>query len=412
LSLVQINPKTTASNDRLALFDLGFRPFFLGAGVFSVLSIIAWTLVYSFQIPASTGPLSLFEWHAHQMIYGFSMAVIAGFLLTAILKWTNVETLHSNPLKLLFVCWAIPRVALLFGVRFIEVAALFDAMFLLGLCYGVSAPIVAVRQWKQIGILTKLLLLAAGNICFYLDAFNVYSNGAFIGVYGGLLLIISLILTIGGRVMPAFIKNSLTHSVEIRNPFWVTIATLILFLIFSVNILFIQHHITTGLTAAVLFMLTSYRLICWHTPGIWKAPLLWGLFVAYIFISVGFLLYALHVFASVSFLIAVHSFSYGGIGLATLSMMIRVTLGHTGRSIRTPPPGTGVLISCLTLGAIIRVFGPLVVTDQYRQIILASQVLWVLAFVGFTLLVTKMLISPRADGLADIPSANLKHAKR
>jgi len=238
LSLVQINPKTTASNDRLALFDLGFRPFFLGAGVFSVLSIIAWTLVYSFQIPASTGPLSLFEWHAHQMIYGFSMAVIAGFLLTAILKWTNVETLHSNPLKLLFVCWAIPRVALLFGVRFIEVAALFDAMFLLGLCYGVSAPIVAVRQWKQIGILTKLLLLAAGNICFYLDAFNVYSNGAFIGVYGGLLLIISLILTIGGRVMPAFIKNSLTHSVEIRNPFWVTIATLILFLIFSVNILF------------------------------------------------------------------------------------------------------------------------------------------------------------------------------
>lgn len=410
MTIVQINTRARPA-ESFVLFTIGFRPFFLGAGIFSALLILAWTLVYSFQVPVSTGTISLFEWHAHQMIYGFSMAVIAGFLLTAIMNWTNVPTLHGTPLKALFLCWAIPRVLLLFGVQFIELAALFDLLFLLGLSYGVTAPIVAVRQWKQIGILSKVLLLAAGNLCFYLDAFGIYQNGAFVGVYAGLFLIVSLILTIGGRIMPAFIRNGLEHKVEISNPFWVAITSFVIFLVFTVNFLFIQNNVTTGVTAGLLFALTTYRLFCWHTPGIWSQPLLWGLFMSYIFIDIGFLLYTLYAFGSVSPFIAAHAFAYGGIGLATLCMMIRVSLGHTGRNVRTPPQGTAVLLAILSLGAATRVFAPLVSTEGYRTVILASQTLWMLAFAGFTLLVGKILISPRADGQDDIHTGNRDRKK-
>jgi uncharacterized protein involved in response to NO len=357
-----------------------------------------WVFAYSFQIPVATAPISLFEWHAHQMIYGFSMAVIAGFLLTAVMDWTNITTLHDTPLALLFICWAIPRVLLLFGLHFIEIAALFDLLFLSGLIYGVTAPIVAVRQWRQIGILAVVLLLAAGNLCFYLDAINIYSNGAFVGIYGGLFLIVSLILIIGGRIMPAFIRNGLEHPVDVRNPFWVAALSFPILLIFSINFLFFQHRFTTGLSSTLLFVLTSYRLTCWHASGIWSKPLLWSLFSSYLFINLGFLLFALHSFTTVSPFISIHALAYGGIGLATLSMMSRVAIGHTGRNIRTPPRGTGLILGTLTLGAIIRVVFPLLTTEYYRFIVLSSQALWLAAFGGFVLLFARMLLSPRADG--------------
>ena len=133
--------------------------------------------------------------------------------------------------------------------------------------------------------------------------------------------------------------------------------------------------------------------------------------MSYVFIDIGFLLYTLHAFGLVSPLIAAHAFAYGGIGLATLSMMIRVSLGHTGRNVRTPPKGTAVLLAILSLGAATRVFAPLVSTEGYRTVILASQTLWMLAFAGFTLLVGKILISPRADGQDDIHTGNRDRKK-
>ena len=398
MTLIQINPASRTATKQFALLNLGFRPFFIGAGAFAVLTIFSWLLVYSFHVSVPTGPISLFEWHAHQMIYGFSMAVIAGFLLTAIMNWTNIETLHGVPLLTLFICWAIPRLLLLFGNDFIEVAALFDMLFIFGLSYGVAAPIIATRQWKQIGILAKLILLAVCNLCFYLSAIGAYPGGAFVGIYGGLFLIISLILTIGGRVMPAFIRNGLEHPVDISNPLWVAIATLIVFVVFTVNFIFVHNNLTTGISAGVLFVLMTYRLYCWHTPGIWRKPLLWGLFTSYLFINLGFLLYALQAFTSLPSFIAVHAFAYGGIGLATLVMMIRVSIGHTGRSIHKPPHSTGILLMILIAGAAIRVLIPLITTDYYRLIIIASQALWMISFTGFLLLVTKMLIAPRVDG--------------
>ncbi|MEZ4755003.1 MAG: NnrS family protein [Bdellovibrionota bacterium] len=359
MSFVQINKTQTKEAHRTALFELGFRPFFIGAGVFAVVSILAWLLVYGFQYPIQTTPYSLFEWHAHEMIYGFSLAVISGFLLTAIMNWTGVQTLNGTKLQLLFIAWLVPRIALLFGTTFISIAAIFDLLFVFGLLYAVTSPILKAKQLKQFAIVTIIGLLALGNLIFYLDAFNIYQNGAFVGIYGGLFLVISLILTIGGRVMPAFIKNGVDQEVDIKNPLWVALLSLGLFIVFSINYIFLGNSTLTGSLSLLLFIFTSYRLFCWHTPGIWSKPLLWGLFCAYLFINLGFLLFAAHAFMSSSVFFAIHAFAYGGIGLATLAMMPRVSLGHTARSVRSPPRGTSLILIVLTLGALMRVVLPI-----------------------------------------------------
>lgn len=398
MSLVQLKARSEVTANSFALFSLGFRPYFIGAAVFSFVSIFTWMLVYGLQLSVDTGSISLFEWHAHQMIYGFSMAVIAGFLLTATMNWTGVQTLQGASLMALLFCWAVPRAALLLGTPYIKIAALFELLFITGLACGIAAPIIKSKQWRQLGILTKVILLGACNLCFYLDAFGYYSDGAFIAVYGGLFFVISLILTIGGRVMPIFIRNGIDQAVEVSNPLWVAITSLFVFLIFTVNFLFIHHQIITGITAGLLFGLTTYRLICWHTPKIWSKPLLWSLFSSFLFIDLGFLFFALHSFFSLSVFIGVHAFAFGGIGLATLAMMIRVSLGHTGRNVRTPSRGAAVLLAVLLSGSIVRVFLPILTTEYYRAVILASQILWMIAFAGFLVLHTRMLITSRIDG--------------
>lgn len=398
MSLVQINPSLPLRRNEFSLFHLGFRPFFLAAALFAVVTIFVWLFVYSGRLSFETGAITPFEWHAHQMVYGFSMAVIAGFLLTAVMNWTNVQTLRGAPLQVLVVCWAVPRIVLLFGTKYIAIAALFDLVFFIGLAFGVGKPIVIARQWTQIGILSKIGLLGAGNTCFYLDSFGMYPDGAFVGTYGGLFLIVSLILTIGGRVMPAFVRNGIDAPVSITNPRWVALTSFVVFFVFFVNFLFYRNLQITGVTAAILCLLTSYRLVCWHAPGIWRKPLLWGLFSAYLFIDFGFFLYALALIVPVSPFIALHAFAYGGIGLATLAMMIRVSVGHTGRSIRTPPQGTAALLWTLLAGAVVRVIVPLSFAEHYRAVIVISQLLWIGAFFGFVVLFARMLVQARPDG--------------
>src|SRR3546814_9914080 len=124
------------------------------------------------------------------MLYGYSMAVMAGFLLAAVRSWINVATASGSALMSLVGLWAVARVALLFGDRFIIVAAVFDLLFMLGLMIAVAMPVIEANQLKQLGILSKLLLLTAGNICFYLGANGMFTPGIYWGLYGGLLLVI------------------------------------------------------------------------------------------------------------------------------------------------------------------------------------------------------------------------------
>jgi len=210
-----LNIQDPPKNTPFSLFVLGFRPFFLAAGIFSIVSMAMWMTNYSFGLSIPLEGLANFHWHAHEMIYGFTLAIISGFLLTAIKNWTGVQTIQYRPLMLLFTLWAGARIALLFGTQFIVVAAIFDLIFNLFLFLAMLQPILRVKQWKQFGIISKVLLLGIFNAFFYLGMLGYLDSGVHWGIYGGLFLLIAVIMNMGRRVMPFFIERGVGYHCQL-----------------------------------------------------------------------------------------------------------------------------------------------------------------------------------------------------
>ena len=386
------------AEDNFSLFNLGFRVFFLGAGVFSVLTASLWMLVYLFQMPLSVQHISGSQWHAHEMIYGYSMAVIAGFLLTAVKNWTGIQTVKGRPLMLLFILWVLARVLFLFGTQFLIVAAIFDLMFSVILSACVCYPIFKTRNWRQLAVILKLACLAIFNIFFYLGALGLIDSGLHWGIYGGLYLIIGLILTMGRRVVPMFIERGVGYEVKLFNSKWLDISSLVLFLSFFVTELFLKYPLYSAILSLALFIVHGIRLIGWHTPGIWKKSLLWSLYLSFWFICTGFLFYAAAYFWGIYRFLGLHAFAFGGIGLVTMAMMSRVTIGHTARNIHKPPKSVGIAFAVLCLGAVFRVIMPVIDIQNYLLWIGISQILWIVSFMIFLFTFYPVFISPRLDG--------------
>jgi len=382
-----------------ALFNLGFRPFFLGAGLFAALAMGLWSGVYLGGWQLALAQMTPITWHAHEMLYGYTMAVIAGFLLTAVRNWTDRDTASGARLALLVALWAAARVLALFdGAGASRMMALADLGFQLALTVELARPLIQARQWRQMGILAKVVLLTVTNALFYLDLLGYLPHGIFWGLYGGLYLIIGLILTMGRRVIPFFTERGVDYPVALINRRWLDVAALVLFLLFFVFDLFTPYRGVAALCALALFGLHSARLWGWYTPGIWRKPLLWSLFLAYGFIVAAFPLYALSVVTRVSPTLAVHAFAAGGIGLITLGMMARVALGHTGRDVQNPPPVVWWPLVLLTVSALLRVFAPLLVPGLHNAWIVISQFFWIAAFALFVAHYWPILGRPRVDG--------------
>ncbi len=382
-----------------SIFVLAFRPFFLGAGIFSVVSILSWMLIYVFGMLPTFEGLSSFYWHAHEMIYGYTIAVVAGFLLTAIKNWTGLQTLQNKGLVVLFLLWVSARISMLFGSEYIAWAAVFDLLFNFYLFTAALQPVLRVKQWTQVGIISKILLLAIFNGLFYLGALNIVDNGISWGIYGGLYLLLALVLTMGRRVIPFFIERGVAYSVQLKNSKILDIGSLVLFLLFFISDVFLLDIEMTSYFATGMFILSVIRLYFWHTPGIWKSSLLWGLYVALIFISIGFLFFALIPYTSIlSRSLALHAFTVGGFSILTVSMMSRVILGHTGRDIHQPSRWVGIAQGLLLCGAVVRIFMPIFLPQFYTSIILSSQLLWIAAFSIFTIINYPILTKPRVDG--------------
>lgn len=390
--------KYPTSSPNLALFNLGFRPFFLGASIFSVVSVLLWMCVFVFQLPLQFKEISMTQWHAHEMVYGYSLAVISGFLLTAVKNWTGVQTLYGPGLSGLFILWVIARILFLFGTSYIFIAAVFEMVFMLCLISAIAYPIFKTRQWRQAAILSKIILLTIGNGLFYLGAAGIIEQGIYWGIYGGLLLIIALILTLGRRVIPFFIEQGVGYPVQLVNHKWIDRSSLVLLLAFFIVFVFVGNRQISEIISLALFFITTIRLFGWHTPGIWKKPLLWSLYISFIFIDVGFLLFAISNFFNIPPMLAFHAFSYGGIGLVTLGMMSRVSLGHTGRDIQAPPKVLTLSFILLVVGGICRIFLPIFDMSHYVTWILISQVLWSVAYLIFAIAYAPILIKPRIDG--------------
>lgn len=256
--------------------------------------------------------------------------------------------------------------------------------------------IIKTKQWKQLGIIAKLLIISTCNLLFYLGALGWLEQGLAWGIYGGLYIIIALILTMGRRVVPFFIERATHDSAQLFNAKWVDISSLLFFFIFSINEVFYGDASLSAYSALILFIINSFRLIGWHNPIIWQQGLLWSIYLSFWLITFGFLLFALPYFAApyieVSKFIAIHAFTIGGIATMTLGMMSRVALAHTGRNVYQPPKAMIYAFAAILISAIIRVVLPLFDICSYALLVGLSQGFWIAAFFIFFITYTPILL--------------------
>ncbi|MFC1588737.1 NnrS family protein [Pseudomonadota bacterium] len=395
LNIAEPNPQAKIN---IALWQLGFRPFFLGAGGFAIIAMTIWTGLYLFDWPMQLLNIETITWHAHEMLFGYALAVIAGFLLTAVKNWTGQQTVHGYKLTILFSIWASARLLPILNIGSIEIVALLDCLFLLLTTIAIAIPIFKTRQWSQLGILSKLVMMLIANIIYYAGLLGFMEYGERIGLYSCFYLILALIFVMGRRVIPFFIEKGVDERVDLTNRKWLDVSSLILFVgLWIFDVLYIHTEIA-GALAGILFVLHAIRLFDWHTRGLWRSPMLWILYVAYSFLILGFALKAASIWLGVSSFLSVHAFAVGGVGTITMGMMARVALGHTGRNVQQPPRGLPIAFFLLLLAAVSRVILPLLLPSQYIMWIGISQVLWISAFGLFVILFASILIRPRIDG--------------
>ncbi len=382
-----------------AIWNLGFRPFFLGGLIYGVIATWVWTLFYTqgwhlFEVGIFT-PAQ----HGHEMVYGYGLAIVAGFLMTAVQNWTGVPTVNGGRLALIFMTWVLARLTFLFQ-KFVplELVAFFDLLFNLLVIVAVIYPVLKVKQWKQMGISVKLVSFFVLNLFYYLEEFQVISWGTYWSNYFGVYILIGLFLTIGRRVIPFFISKGVGYSVELKNSVWVDRVCLVGFVLFAVSDLVSPNGALAIGSALLLFVVHTWRAVGWHTVGIWQKPLLWSLYLAYLFVVFGFLLKFLVLFGLAPQL-ALHMFTVGGIAVGTLSMIARVSLGHTGRDIRQPPKILVLAFVAIIGSVLTRVLLPAFQPEHYVWWIGLTQILWSISFLSLIFVYFPILSQPRVDGI-------------
>lgn len=363
------------------LLALGFRIFFLLGTAHAALAMTVWGLTLRGVLAPPFAGLDGVSWHAHEMVYGVAFAVIAGFLLTAVRNWTQRPTLQGWPLGALAALWLVPRVLLGLGIATtLPWAAVFDLAFGLGLLVVLARPIIAARQTRQAGILSKIGLLVIGQAMFYAGALGWLPDGIRWGNTTGLYLILALVITVAARVVVFFTRSVLPEMVPPAERPWLDRMALAAFLaLFVVDTFSDLLHVRTAL-AATLAVLHARRLRSWWTPAVRHHPLLWVLHLAYGCLVMGFVMHAATPWLGGSRPLALHAYAVGGVGLMILGMVARVSLGHTGRDLRLPRP---VLVPMFLLGllaVILRVAVPWVVPQHTAIAWQGAAAAWTLAF--------------------------------
>lgn len=370
-----------------AWLGLGFRPFFLGAG-FAAVGLMA---IWLAHLAAGFAPALPAHWHAHEMLFGYAGAVIAGFLLTAAQNWTQRPMPAGAPLAALFALWLAARLMPLLGVSG-SVYALVDVALFPAVALAVAKRVWPLRQRHNYGFVAMLLGLGAANALMHAEWLGMAAT-ARAGQTLAVALIVLMMTVMGGRVIPSFTDNRLGT----RARRWRTIEWLVI--VATPAALGAQALLPAPLAAGlagIAALAHAVRLAGWYTPRYRAVPLLWILHLGCAWIVAGFALTALAALGVVPGSLATHAFTAGAMGSLTLGMMARVALGHTRR-----PLEIGALMVAafwlLTAAAIVRVFGPLWPALSTAALHVAGG-LWSLAFALFVYRYLPLLLRPRIDG--------------
>jgi uncharacterized protein involved in response to NO len=382
-------------DDGPAVLSYGFRPFFLAGAVWAAVAVMVW-------LPQYFGELSLanafqpMDWHAHEALFGYGGAVVAGFLLTAVPNWTGRLPLRGRPLLGLFLVWLAGRIAVaLSGVIGWALAAVIDSAFLLLLCAALGREIAAGRNWRNLRVLVGVSVLALANLAFHVEAH--VSGDAPHGRRLALAAIVGLIMLIGGRIVPSFTHTFLQRRGEGRLPktfarfdaICMAVSALAL-----VGWVFAPDHKAVGLALVIAGVLNFLRLARWAGERTASEPLVLVLHAAYAFIPLGFVLSGLAAFfPGLSPSAGVHAWAVGGVGGMTLAVMTRASLGHTGRALKAGR-GTQLIYAAILLAAVARIVAALAPQWSFFWLHVAAFA-WLAAFLGFALLYGPALCRPR-----------------
>lgn len=381
-----------------AILTYGFRPFFLGAAVFAAVAMAVWIpmLAGRLDLPTAFDPVS---WHAHEFLFGYLGAVIAGFLLTAVPNWTGRLPLVGWPLAGLFSIWLAGRVAIAFSAGLpVGVVAVVDLAFQITLAAAILRELVAGRNWRNLVVLGMLAVMIAGNLLFHLDAARGDPAAQGAGLRLALSAAVMMVAVIGGRIVPSFTRNWLVKQGDGRLPKplgRLDKAALLILLAALALWVALPGHAATGVALSVAGAVHTIRLARWAGARTGAEPLVWILHAGYGFVPAG----ALAVGASVlwpdllSPAAAQHLWLAGAIGVMTLAVMTRASLGHTGRPL-VAGGGTTLVYLFLICSVLTRLLAGLWPV-QAETLYVLSAVTWIVAFAGFAGLYGPMLMRPR-----------------
>jgi uncharacterized protein involved in response to NO len=388
------------SRPRLALAAKGFRPFFLLAALFAAAIVPTWILIVLGVVP----PGVYFDgvtWHAHEMVFGFTVAVIAGFLLTAVGNWTKRETLVGAPLLGLAGLWVSGRLVLLLAA-FVPhaVVAAVDLAFLPVLGAVLARPLLATKNRRNYVMLALVVALFAADLGMHLDALHLAPPGtAQRAVWVAIDLVVVMMLIMAGRIVPMFTRNA-TGIASIRSIPSLDVAAPACAAALAVADAVAWQSTASAVIAGAAAVATLARTARWGTLATARHPLLWILHAGHAWIAVGLGLRVLSLVRPVaSASLAVHALTVGAIGSLTLGMMARVALGHTGRSLAVGRTMSLAFV-LVTVAAVARAIVPMFAPARYMRTLEIAASLWSLAFLLYVVVYLPVLLSPRADGKA------------
>jgi uncharacterized protein involved in response to NO len=372
-------PARGAAPRGFALFALGFRPFYLLAAGYAALAVPLWALEFA-GLLHSPGML----WHAHEMLFGYAFAVIAGFLLTAVRAWTGLPTPSGAALAAIAALWVAARVA---GYGWPLAGSVLDLVFALAVAWGIGRPLVRSGNRRNWFFIVLVLVLGAASVAF------LALPGT--GLAIALDVVLFIMAVMGGRVIPAFTNNAIPGARARRNQ-WLEYAAL-----GSVLALLVADVADLGRMAASVALaaalLHAARLALWAPWATRTRPILWILHVSYAWIVLHLALRGLAGFDLVVPGLATHALTVGAIGGLTLGMMTRTARGHTGRPLQVGRLEVAAYV-LVQVAAVARALLPLALPGAYAALVAASAAVWCAAFALYVVVYLPILTRPRIDG--------------
>jgi uncharacterized protein involved in response to NO len=377
-----------------ALWRLGFRPFYLLGALYAGLAVPLWVAAYAGAL-ALPGDLPAQWWHAHEMVFGFALAIVTGFLFTAVRNWTGQPTPTGWRLAALCGLWLAARVGFLAGT--LRVAVVIELVFLAFVATSLLAPLVRAGNRRNYFVAVLFVVLAVVDLLFLGAARGLIaapdpSTALRLALY----LIVTLTFVIGGRVIPMFTVNAVRGLSQRRSVHLDRAAIGVSVLAFALE-LAAAPAAALAPAAAAAAALQAARLHGWRPLATRGRPILWILHLSYAWIPLGFLLMAAAALGWTAPVLAWHAFSIGTVGGLVIAMVTRTALGHTGRMLVAGPAEVAMYL-CVAAAALVRVVPPLIVPQAYAWALWASSLLWSAGFLLYAAVYWPRLSRPRIDG--------------